>query len=211
MLCIIMKKIHILIISLFYIGVSAQNISEINSDLKLSDSLTYETEIRIYHGGGITNHSSLFRMFKDKSEIWSAEFYEHYAKVDGQAELRTEKRILNSKNEMQFVFLNLIRSYILDLPDQKDIYWKLNKRGDVEKVEKNRNGKINAEYDLLSQTVRIVDGSIFRVYVRAFNRSNEFVYSNPKVFLSHYPEINELIYMSEILNTIQNEFGVWKK
>ena len=62
-----MKNIQILTIFLFSIGISAQNITEINSDLKLSDSLTYETEVRIYQGGGITNYSSLFRMFKDKN------------------------------------------------------------------------------------------------------------------------------------------------
>ncbi len=43
-----MKTIQILIFFLFKIGVSVQNITEINSDLKLSVSLTYETEIRIY-------------------------------------------------------------------------------------------------------------------------------------------------------------------
>lgn len=99
-----MKNIHILIIFLFSIGISAQNITEINSDLKLSDSLTFDTEIRIYQGGGITNYSSIFRMFKDKSEKWSAEFYKHYAKVNRQVELRTEKLILTSEKDIEFIF-----------------------------------------------------------------------------------------------------------
>ena len=88
-LCIIMKNIQIIIVFLFSIGVLAQNISEINSDLKLSDSLNYETEVRIYKDVGITNYTSVFRMFKDESEKWTAEFYEHYAKVDEQTKLRT--------------------------------------------------------------------------------------------------------------------------
>ncbi|MFY0602775.1 MAG: hypothetical protein JXQ93_02415 [Flavobacteriaceae bacterium] len=101
-----MKNIQILIIFLFSIAISAQDISGINSDLKLPDSLAYETEIRIYQGGGITNYSSLFRMFKDKSEKWKAEFYEHYAKVNGQTELRTEKQTLKSENDMKFIGFN---------------------------------------------------------------------------------------------------------
>jgi hypothetical protein len=99
-----MKNIQILIIFLFSIAISEQNITDINSDLKLSDSLTYETEVRIYQGGGITNYSSLFRMFKDKSEKWTAEFYEHYAKVNGQAELRTEKQTLHRKKIWSIYF-----------------------------------------------------------------------------------------------------------
>uniref|UniRef100_UPI00261FC435 hypothetical protein n=1 Tax=uncultured Algibacter sp. TaxID=298659 RepID=UPI00261FC435 len=114
-----MRNFQLLILLLFSIGVYAQNISQINADLKLSDSLTYETEIRIYQGGGITNYSSLFRMFKDKSEKWTAEFYEHYSKVIGKTEFQTEKRTLKSDNDMEFVYLNLLRSHILDLPNLK--------------------------------------------------------------------------------------------
>ena len=206
-----MKNIQILIIFLFSIGVTAQNITEINSDLKLSDSLNYGTEIRIYQGGGITNYSSLFRMFKDKSEKWTAEFYEHYAKVDGIAELWTEKRILKSENDMEFVFQNLIRSHILDLPSLNKIQWKLVTRGNVEKVKKKYRGKEIEEYELTNKQVAILDGEGFKVQIKGWNKTNEFEFSNPDGYLSHYPEIDELIYMCEILNTIRTEFGIWKK
>lgn len=206
-----MKNIQILIIFLFSIGVSAQNITEINSDLKLSDSLNYGTEVRIYQGGGITNYSSLFRMFKNKSEKWTAEFYEHYAKVDGIAELRTEKRIMKSENDMEFVFQNLIRSHILDLPSLSEIQWKLVTRGNVEKVKKKYRGKEIKEYELTNKQVAILDGEGFKVQIKVWNKTNEFEFSNPDGYLSHYPEIDELIYMCEILNTIRNEFGIWKK
>ena len=206
-----MKNIQILIIFLFSIGVTAQNITEINSDLKLSDSLNYGTEIRIYQGGGITNYSSLFRMFKDKSEKWTAEFYEHYAKVDGIAELRTEKQILKSENDMEFVFQNLIRSHILDLPSLNKIQWKLVTRGNVEKVKKKYRGKEIEEYELTNKQVAILDGEGFKVQIKGWNKTNEFEFSNPDGYLSHYPEIDELIYMCEILNTIRTEFGIWKK
>lgn len=73
-----MRNFQILIISLFSITIYAQNINRINSDLKISNSLTYETEVRIYQGGGMRDKSSLFIMFKDKSKKWTAEFYRHY-------------------------------------------------------------------------------------------------------------------------------------
>lgn len=206
-----MKNIQILTIFLFSIGISAQNITEINSDLKLSDSLTYETEVRIYQGGGITNYSSLFRMFKDKSDKWTAEFYEHYAKVDGKAELRTEKQTLKSENDMEYVFQNFIRSHILDLPNLSEIRWKLVTRGKVEKVKKIHRGNEIEEYELMNKQVAILDGEGFKIQVRGWNKTNEFEFSNPDGYLSHYPEIDELIYMCEILNTIRTEFGIWKK
>ncbi|WP_196888256.1 hypothetical protein [Aureivirga sp. CE67] len=206
-----MKNIQILIIFLFSIGVSAQNITEINSDLKLSDSLTYETEVRIYQGGGITNYSSLFRMFQDKSEKWTAEFYEHYAKVEGQVELRAKKQTLKSENDMEFIFLNFIRSHILDLPNLSEIKWKLVTRGKVEKVKMIHRGKEIEEYELINMQVAILDGEGYKIQVRGRNKTNEFEFSNPNGYLNHYPEIDELNYMCEILNLIRTEFDIWKK
>lgn len=206
-----MKYIQILIVFLFSIGASAQNITEINSDLKISDLLTYETEVRIYQGGGITNYSSLFRMFKNKSDKWTVEFYEHYAKVDGKAELRTEKRTLKSENDMEFVFKNFGRNHILDLPSLSEIEWKLLIRGDVKKVKKIYRGKEIEDYELTNKKIGIIDGERYIVQVKGWNRANEFEFANPDGYLKHYPEIDELIYMCEILNTIRNEFGIWKK
>lgn len=210
-LCIIMKNILILIIFLFSVAIYAQDISGINSDLKLSDSLTYETEIRIYQGDGITNYSSLFRMFKDKSKQWKAEFYEHYAKVDGLVELRTEKQTLKSENDLEFIFQNFVRSHILDLPSLNEIQWKLETRGEVKKITKTYRGKEVEEYELINTKIQITDGEGFKIQVKSWNTTNEFEFSNPDGYRSHFPEIDELIYMCEILNTIRTEFGIWKK
>ena len=160
-----MKNILIIIPFLASISISAQNISKINSDFELSDSLTYETEVRIYQGGGITNYSSLFRMFKDFSENWKAEFYEHYAQVDEKTALRTEKQTLQSESEMEFVFLNLIRSHILDMPNQSEIHWKLVKRGDIRKVKTIYRGEIIEEFEIVSTKISILDGEGFIIQV----------------------------------------------
>lgn len=82
--------------------------------------MTNESEFRIYTSGGTANYTSLFRIFKDKSEKWKAGFYEHYAKVQNNAELHTEKRIPISENNTEFVFHNLSGSHILYLPSLKD-------------------------------------------------------------------------------------------
>jgi len=185
--------------------------TEINSDLKLSDSLTYETEVRIYQGGGITNYSSLFRMYKDKSEKWRTEFYEHYAKVDGVAELKTKKRELSTKNNLDSIYSSLIRSYILELPSDSIIDWKMVSRGTIEKIERFRKGKKQITYELFNRKVGILDGEDFKVQVKDWNGKNEFEYSNPDKYLNYYPDIDELNYMCEILNTIRNEFGIWEK
>ncbi|MFD2561725.1 hypothetical protein [Aquimarina rubra] len=206
-----MKNIILFLILLLSLNFYSQNLSEINSDLNLTDSLTYETEVRIYQGGGITNYSSLFRMFKDKSDKWTAEFYEHYAKVDGAAELRTEKQMLKSKSDLEFVFQNFVRSHILDLSDMRKIQWKMVKRGDVKKVIDTIRGKVYEEYLASKEKVMITDGTGFIVSVKQQEEINHFEYSNPESYLKHYPDNDELIYMCEIINIIRDEFGIWKK
>ncbi len=206
-----MKNIILFLIPLLSLNLYSQNLSEINSDFNITDSLTYETEVRIYQGDGITNYSSLFRMFKDKSKKWTAEFHEHYARVNGQVEMRTEKQTLKSKGDLEFVFQNFLRSHILNLPSLSEIQWKLVTRGDVEKVKRKYRGKEIEEYELMSKRIAIVDGEGFKVQVKGWDKVKEFEFSNPDGYLKHYPEIDELIYMCEILNLIRNEFGIWKK
>ncbi|MFI0431221.1 hypothetical protein [Mariniflexile sp. HMF6888] len=149
-------------------------------------------------------------MFKDKSEKWKAEFYEYYAKV-GLTELRTEKRILKSENEMEFVFQNFIRSHIIYLPSLSKIKWKLVGRGNVEKVKRVIRGKEVEEYLLMNTRIESLDGEVYKVQFRTSDKRNEFEYSNPEEYLKYYPEIDELIYMCEIIDLIRNEFHIWKK
>lgn len=206
-----MKWIYSTLLFLFSIGnVFTQNISKINSDLKLSDSLAYETEIRIYQSESITNYTSLFRMFKENNK-WTAEFYEHYAKVFLMDTVRIEKRLLKSVNDMQFVYQNLLRSHIMDLPSSSEIDWKLVKRGDVEKVQTMERGEIVERYDRINNVTLFLDGDVFKVQAKIPFKRNEFNFSNPDSYLEDYPNIDELIYIGEIMETLRNEFGIWLK
>lgn len=206
-----MKNISVLILFLFSIGASAQKISKVNSDFNLSDSLTYDTEVRIYQGVGELNQTSLFRMFKDKSRKWTAEFYASHIKVSGQFNVLVEKQTLQSENDMEFIFQNFLRSHIMDLPSMGEIWWKLVTRGIVEKVEEATVGYKIGDYALTNTVLLVSDGEGYSVQVKNRGKVNEFGYSNPESYLKKYPEIDELIYMCEILDLIKSEFHIWKE
>ena len=206
-----MKNISVLILFLFSIGASAQKISKVNSDSNLSDSLTYDTEVRIYRGVGELNQTSLFRMFKDTSGKWTAEFYASHTKVSGQFNVRVEKSTIQSENDMEFIFQNFLRSHIMDLPSMDEIWWKLVTRGIVEKVEKPTLGYKIGDYALRNSILLVSDGEGYSVQVKNRGKVNEFGYSNPESYLKKYPEIDELIYMCEILDLIKSEFHIWKE
>lgn len=186
-------------------------ISKINKDLKLSDALTYPTEVRIYSSQGITNYSSLFRMYKIDKNKWKAEFYEHFDAVVGQSKLKTKRKNLISKNDIKFVFKNLLYSYILELPSLDEIFWKLEKRKQKRIEIKAGNGKSKVTYQNIKEQTSILDGHGYIVQIRsaAWKKQHAFKYSNPERYLEIYPEIDELIYMNEILNIIKTEFGIW--
>jgi hypothetical protein len=205
-----MKKTYLLIFILVSSLVFSQNISEINSDIKLKDALNNQTEIRIYQNLGTTNYSSVLRMYKADKD-WTVEFYEHYSKVEGITELKTEKRTLKSENDMQFVLLNLIRSNILNLPSLKEIRWKLVKRGNVELKKIKERNKIIEEYDLSNTETWIMDGESFKIQVSYWNQKNEFEFPNPDSYIKKFPEVDELVFMSEILQIVRDEFDIWKE
>lgn len=95
---------------------------------------------------------------------------------------------------MEFIFQNFIRSFMMELPSEKEIYWKLMRRGDIEKVKKVVEGKqINEyEYKLIHTSLAVFDGEIINVQVKNGHDTNQFKYSNPDAYLEYYPEINEL-------------------
>lgn len=206
-------KYYYSIVLLCCFGLNAQNISKINKDLKLSDSLIYPTEIRIYNGGGITNYSSVFRMYKTAKNRWKAEFFEHYNEIAGKVKLKTKRKKLAATNDMEYVFKNLLRSYILELPSSDKIQWKLQKRGKkiIELIVGDAKGEVT--YQNSKHSVAILDGHSYTVQIQSetWKKSHTFSYDNPESYLKHFPEIDELIYMNEILDIVKNEFNIWKK
>ena len=209
-----MRKILTSILILCFIGVNSQNWSGINADLGLSDTLNNPTEVRIYEGGGITNYTSLFRMYKNKSDNWTAEFYEHWSSVEGVMEMKTQKTLLASKNEMEYVYLNLFRSYIFDLPSRSEIDWKLSARGVIEKEEEtysSKDKKTRTRWDILTYKSTPIDGTSYFFKAKNQYKSNEFEFGNPFFYKDKYPEIDEPKYVCELIEIIRSEFKIWKK
>lgn len=208
-----MRKILTSILILCFIGVNSQNWSGINADLGLSDTLNNPTEVRIYEGGGITNYTSLFRMYKSEPDKWTAEFYEHWSKVDGVMDKKTNKTELTSKSDMKYVYLNLFRSFIFDLPNRSEIQWKLQERGKIEKVERRRKLGQNPEmdYEILSKQSMALDGTRYYFQAKDRHKSNDFSFGNPYFYKEKYPDIDEPNYVCELIDIIRSEFEIWEK
>jgi len=209
-----MRNILTSILILCFIGANAQHWSEINTDLGISDTLNYPTEIRIYAGGGITNYTSLFRMYKSESNNWTAEFHEHWSNVDGVMEMKTQKTLLTSKSEMEYVYLNLFRSYIFELPSRSEIDWKLAERGVIKKEEKrysSKHKKTRTEWDILANKSIALDGTSYFFKAKNRYKSNEFEFGNPFFYKDKYPEIDEPKYVCELIEIIRSEFEIWEK
>jgi hypothetical protein len=201
-----MKNILILIL-LIGLKASAQNYAKINSEFKISDSLTYETEIRIYQIGENYDYNSLFRMYRNKSSFWKVEFYEDF----GENKTKINKRNLKSENKTEIIFIKLLRSHILDLPNENEIEWKFITIENITKEKTNiEKNIINEKYEYITTQKADFIGDIFKIQICTNQKSNEFEYSNPMSLLTVYPEIDELIYVSEIINLIMNEFKIWQ-
>ena len=163
---------------------SQNNYSKINSEYNIPDSLTYKTEIRIYQIGELCEYSSLYRMYIDKSGIWKIEFYEDHENKSENNKIK--KQFLIPNNNAKLIFTQLLKNHILDLPSEKQIKWKFD------------NG------------VTGIIGDFYKFQVRHNGKFNEFEYSEPLSLFTSYPNIDELIYVSNILELLMKEFNIWQ-
>ena len=208
-----MKNNLLVSLLLIYIfPVFSQDISKMNADFKLSDSLLYKTEFRIYQDHDITNYSSLLRIYEVDEKQWIAEFYEHYDAVPSSGvEFRTTQKKIKPKRDFEFIETSLERSGILHLTSFDKIRWKFKLRGEIEKVVGSRRGKTNVYYTYMSQVGVGSDGDSFIIQAKIGSKSNEFSFSNPDSYLKKYPEVDELNYIHEIMKLIREEFQIWKR
>lgn len=135
--------------------------------------------------------------------------FEHFAKVEGRSDLKIKRQTLTSKNDMEYVFQNFLRSYVMELPSLEEIRWKLGTREPVKKVTENFRGKMKETYEFWKKEIFVLDGEGYEVQAKNGDEKHFFNYDNPDSYLTHYPEIDELNYMMEILEIVRSEFGVW--
>ncbi len=198
-----MKNLIILFLLVFSSSIFAQNLSDLNQIVGLTDSLTNEKEIRIYKSSGESGeYKDIFRMYQDSAKIWRAELISYTTRAPNPARLSLQKQELKSNSDMDVVWLNIVKTNIQHLPNMSDIDWKL--KEDVVIKE------INGKKELVWKITFITDGDSFEVQFRCGKKSNRIVYSNPESYLRMYENVDELIYFNELLNVLRTEFGMWK-
>jgi hypothetical protein len=203
------KFFNFIILLVFSVNAFTQTISEINSEFKIPDTLTYDTELRIYKTKRGSDCFDLFRMFKDQDGFWIAELYERCNEEEKLTGIMAKHPNLVSKSNMEYVFKNFLRSHLMNMPSLNTFKWKLVNRGEIRLVKKEYDGNIIDTFELNNKSLALIDVISYQVQVQHERKINKFTFSNPDGYLKLYPEIDELIYQKEILDTIKEEFGVW--
>ncbi|MGC6431098.1 MAG: hypothetical protein ACON5F_08655 [Jejuia sp.] len=207
-----MRIISLIIFQLITYISLGQNISRINKELKLPDSLNNTKEVRFYRGFGTTNNTTLLRIYQNKSKKWKVEFYEHWSMTNNEKGFNLTKKNLNPKTDIALIYAKLKLNYILDLPNMSEISWKFTKKGKIvkEKRKTNSKGDYKEEYIFSGRNkISILDGIGFKVQI-SDNKTNEFEFSNYEGYLKHFPNVDKLILYSEIVNILSEEFDIWK-
>jgi len=199
-----MKKHYILITLLFFFANSfSQSIESINEHLNLSNQLSEFRELRIYKKYSTTNGSEIFRLFRTKNGIWSAELYKYYDAVEGATELHIESINLKPKTDLNLVWLYLLDSKIDYLPNIDNIKYKFRSKGKIIIDE--------GEYNILWKLKTSIDGIGYQAFFKDGDKVNSYVFDNYKSYKVDFPDIDELNYYSEIMEIIKNEFEIWDK
>ena len=192
-----MKKIATLLISLNSLLISSQDLVDNVNKINIPNSLTFEKEIRIYHECSVIGEYDLFRMYLNNSGKWIIEkyIYSFYKQ-----NITYKNRIqLKPKNDPNLVWLRILKTNILNLPNQSEFEYKM----ETPKIE-----YFKGIPELIHEVIMINDGDSYQVKIRNKNKENEVFYDNPISYLKYYPKIDEFIYFSELLNLIKNEFGI---
>ncbi|MGB5980976.1 MAG: hypothetical protein WBG46_02420 [Nonlabens sp.] len=202
-----LKSCILLIFTVCLQALFSQNIDLINKDLHLPDSLDQDIEIRVYMDVGITNYTSLLRIFKSEDN-WTTEFYEHFAAVDDVTDLNTTLDTLVPKNHPDYVYQNLLVSYINKLPSQTDIQWKMNLDRFVKKFTETYRGKEKTEYWAMFSKISFSDGRGYSFKIKNADLRHSFSYGNPFGYKEKFPEIDEINYVCEIIDKLIEEYDL---
>lgn len=198
-----MKKKFFALVLLFVSSIllGQEKVSEINAILQIPDSLTNESEIRIYKRYEITNGTDVLRLFR-KNKKWEAELYHYYHPLNKNDKPKFEKEKLTASSNNELVWLKILISNVEFLPKWESFDYKLETQKIV--IE-------GGEYLFSVTKSAISDGETYNVFFRSYSKTNDFTYSNPESYLITYPGIDELEMFSKVLIIIREEFGIWKK
>ncbi|MBC7555365.1 MAG: hypothetical protein H7195_00165 [Chryseobacterium sp.] len=66
----------------------------------------------------------------------------------------------------------------------------------------------NKQNEIISEEMKVMDGSGYYIKYKNGDNFNSFFYSNPETYIKQYPEINELKSFVEILDFINDRFKI---
>lgn len=198
-----MKRKLLYILCLFAYKITfSQNTNEINRSIKISDSLTFNKELRIYQSASITNHSSVFRIYQEKDKKWTIEYFKFYKSFDKNKNDRFEKFVLSSKTNLNIFWFKILDTDIVNLPQWDKISYKFKKRGKIVYD--------NSEYVLMQNRTQVLDGNSYIVSIKNFDSMNSVNYGNPESYFKLFPKVDELESFMKLLTLIRKEFKDYK-
>lgn len=179
----------------------AQTVSEINIVIGIPDSLINSSEIRIYKGYATTNGTEIFRVYNDGRE-YKAELYSYYHSVPDQIEKPSfTKTQLKGVSGNERAWMEITLSNIEHLPQWEMFEYKF-KTPEILFYE--------GCYAYQTKSVAVLDGICYKVFYKNGIAKNYIEYGNPESYLRRFPGVDELEMFSQMLNTIKEEFGLWK-
>ena len=197
-----MKNLLQTITLLYSIFAFSQNISEINASLKISDSLTHQKEIRIYKKIEITNYSELIQLYFENKK-WTALQYKYYASSNENMHPTIEKIKLNTNQDLELVWIQILATNIEFLPNQSEIEYKLRGKLEIDTL-------ANGEYEYGYAKTLVIDGTDCTVFVKNNTKSNKIIFDNPERYLELYPEVDEINDYCNLLKLINSTFSILK-
>lgn len=197
-----MKNLLQSITLLYSIFAFSQNISEINANLKISDSLTNQKEIRIYKKEGTTNYSELLHLYFENKK-WNAIHYKYYASLYENKPPTIEKIKLSTKKDLELLWIQILATNIEFLPNQSEIEYKLRGKLEIDRL-------TNGEYEYSYKKTLAIDGTNYLVMVKNYNKRNKVTFDNPESYLKLYPNVDELIDFCNLLKIINSTFSTSK-
>lgn len=125
-----MNKLFLLLFTIFSIHyLHSQSTNELDKVLKIEDLKFNKNEIRVYKRFALASGVELFRFYMDDSGNWKAEFYETIdISENREDELVIDKITLNPIKNPKLVWLQILDTSVIYLPQWKAFTYKLKKK-----------------------------------------------------------------------------------
>ncbi|MGS0748252.1 hypothetical protein [Halpernia sp. GG3] len=188
-------------IFLFFIPISLYAQQERSADYyaQIPEKIENEREIRIYKDFAISDVKKIFRIYLNKDSCNAELISIRMPSQSGKnIEVKPEITKLKCSNE---TFLNFEVRNIQFLPKEEFFNYKKVKKT----ISYNEENKQN---EIISEEMKVMDGSGYYIRYKNGDNFNSFFYSNPETYIKQYPEINELKSFVEILDFINDRFKI---